>query len=117
MREEDQNLPEIGTTRSDCTSQSRELKEMRTGISQISDTLALLLKTLHLVAAEVATVKSSRLLQLQTGERVEETASRVSCPCNSEAASDSSHQKQDLLGTTPSGNFADAELAHEHLAG
>ena len=59
MHEEDQN-----NTRdpyrdwynsSDCTSQSRELKEMRTAISQISDTLALLLKTLPPVAVEVGT--------------------------------------------------------------
>ena len=80
MHEEDQN-----NTRdpyrdwynsSDCTSQSTELKDMRTAISQISDTLALLLKTLLPVAVEVGTtVKLPQTLVQQTGVRVEETAS------------------------------------------
>ena len=100
MHEEDQN-----NTRdpyrdwynsSDCTSQSRELKEMRTAISQISDTLALLLKTLPPVAVEVGTtVKMPQTLALQTGARVEETAScegltESRVPATPKAASDGS---------------------------
>ena len=94
MHEEDQN-----NTRdpyrdwynsSDCTSQSRELKEMRTAISQISDTLALLLKTLPPVAVEVGTtVKMPQTLALHTGVKLREP-DRVSCPCNSKAPSDGS---------------------------
>ena len=53
---------------SDCTSQSRQLKEMRTAISQISDTLALLLKTIHPVLVEVGTtVELPQTLALKTG--------------------------------------------------
>ena len=88
MHEEDQN-----NTRdpyrdwynsSDCTSQSRELKEMRTAISQISDILALLLKNFSTCCCgSWYDGENAQTLALQTGARVEETAS-------SKAASDGS---------------------------
>ena len=117
MHEEDQN-----NTRdpyrdwynsSDCTSQSRELKEMRTAISQISDTLALLLKTLHPVAVEVnTTVKLPQTLALQTGVRVQETAScegltESRVPATPKQLPTVPEEEQDLLGTTPFGNSAE----------
>ena len=117
MHEEDQN-----NTRdpyrdwynsSDCTSQSRELKEMRTAISQISDTLALLLKTLLPVAVEVGTtVKMPQTLALQTGVRVEETAScegltESRVPATPKQLPTVPEEEQDLLGTTPVGNSAE----------
>ena len=117
MHEEDQN-----NTRdpyrdwynsSDCTSQSRELKEMRTAISQISHTLALLLKTLLPVAEEVGTtVKMPQTLALHTGVRVEETAScegltESRVPATPKQLPTVPEEDQDLLGTTPLGNSAE----------
>ena len=98
---------------SDCTSQSREFKEMRTAISQISDTLALLLKTFHPVAVEVGTtVKMPQTLALQTGVHVEETAScegltESRVPATPKQLPTVPEEEQDLLGTTPVGNSAE----------
>ena len=114
MHEEDQNNTRVPYrdwyNSSDCTSQSRELKEMRTAISQISDTLALLLKTLPPAAVEVGTtVKMPQTLALQTGVRVEETAScegltESRVPATPKQLPTVPEEDQDLLGTTPLGN-------------
>ena len=98
---------------SDYTPQSTELGEMRTAISQISDTLALLLKALPHVAVEFSTtVKLPQTLTIQPAVRVEETAScegptEPRVPGTPKQLPTVPEEEQDPLGMTPVGNSAE----------